>query len=758
MNQTPKNNLPPNPYKRSPIKKLEDLAGRARERKAIRYYLSLTASGDSPHLALIGQRGVGKTSLLNGAESIARELKLLPVRLDMNELKAKSPGRFWHDLYQTLALSMVKAGCWGGEHGTIYAELLRMIHSKQPGSLEKAVMQIPYVFSCYQGSIDDFECPDALVVNDFNACLTELQSKGFSGIALLIDEADCLGKNVPLLQMFRNIFQIVENCSLVLAGTEAVFPALSEVFSPIPRQFHRVDVKPFAQWFDTMDLVLRPLPRDLIDVISPTRDVLRELHELCGGAPDETQLYCHHMYRGVEDGSSPRMSLSPQVFREVLREYRANTPANVDAVLNAIERLPDKLLFQSKWLSRRALTLDENIRVSILIRELKRDKVLSAGEKSKVVSELTDGYRKLFEVGITEIDNCIRLAGAPLTAGFWKSFVEVEKRKRWSWDDDSFSEQLQHPITVAIGRSCGAVAHIETQFGNDAKQGLFNLRAGKPVNDVDESMGEMIVSALIANETKALNAADVSFHWESPAGRQSTQIRFFEPPGAELRQEDIEKWLHDYQALLDRNEISCTRTGFARWKLPTANELHRLGFISGDFIPRVFGPTQREQAVEKFEKGDVQGCAEVFATMLKDKEDHAIRNNLGFCQILSGDVANGLQNVSKAIEGEYEPLYELNKGVATFLLGDSETAKQSLRNALKKLHAPESKYSSDAAYVLLVDPAEKKTGAHPDLPVDAAILINLFRMGGLTRDELEADLMQYYPETGQTLLATFGGP
>jgi hypothetical protein len=93
---------------------LEDLAGRAREKKTMRYYLNLTASGDSPHLALIGQRGVGKTSLLNGADAIARDLKLLPIRLDMNELKAKSPGRFWNDLYQTLALSMAKAGCWGG--------------------------------------------------------------------------------------------------------------------------------------------------------------------------------------------------------------------------------------------------------------------------------------------------------------------------------------------------------------------------------------------------------------------------------------------------------------------------------------------------------------------------------------------------------------------------------------------------------------------------------------------------------------------
>jgi hypothetical protein len=85
-------------------------------------------------LALIGQRGVGKTSLLNGAESIAKDLKLLPVRLDMNEQKANSQWIFWHDLYQTLALAMAKAGCWGGVQGSIYAELLRMIYARQPGN------------------------------------------------------------------------------------------------------------------------------------------------------------------------------------------------------------------------------------------------------------------------------------------------------------------------------------------------------------------------------------------------------------------------------------------------------------------------------------------------------------------------------------------------------------------------------------------------------------------------------------------------
>jgi len=754
MSQANKTALPPNPYKLKPIKRLEDLAGRARERKAIRYYLNLTATGDSPHLALIGQRGVGKTSLLNGAEAIARELKLLPVRLDMNEQKAKSPGRFWHDLYQSLALSMVKAGCWGGEQGTIYAELLRMLHARQPGSLEKAVIQIPFVFSCHQGSIDTFECPDALVVSDFNACLLELQSKGFSGIALLIDEADCIGKNVPLLQMFRNIFQTVERCSLVLAGTEAVFPALSEVFSPIPRQFHRIDVKPFARWSDTMELVLRPIPKELFETVAPKGGVLRELHELCSGAPDEIQLYCHHMYRSVEDGSSERMNLSPQVFREVLRAYRSNSSsANVDAVLNAIERLPDDLLFQAKWLSRRRLTLEENIRVSVLMRELKQDIPLSPEERTEIATRMATGYRKLFEAGIIEIDNCIRLAGAPLSAGFWKSYVEVEKGKRWSWDDDSFAENLRQPITRAIGKACGAVTHFETHNGDNAKHALANLRCGKIVKDVDESMGEMIFTAVVAREHKATHAVDVAFQWESPAGRQTTQMRFLEKVDAEMRQDEIQKWLDAHKAMLAANEISFVTIGFERWELPSSEELHRLGYIAGYRVPDAFGPPLGEQAVAKFGSGDVKGCREIFARMLVDKDDPEIRNNLAFCQIVTGDFPDGLENATKAVAGDYYPLYELNKGVASCLLGDTEGAKASLRNALNEQRARGAKYYSDAAFLLVLEPDLKRAGAQPDLLVEVAILMNLWRMGDLPRGELEADLTRLVPEKATALLA-----
>jgi len=755
MNQVTKPKLPPNPYTRSPIKKRKDLAGRAREQKMIRYYLSLTASGQSPHLALIGQRGVGKTSLLNGAESIAKDLKLLSVRLDMNELKAKSPGRFWHDLYQTLCLSMVRAGCWGGIQGPIYAELLRMMHARQPGSIEKAVIQIPYVFSCNQGSIDSFECPDALVVNDFEACLTELQSKGLTGIVLLIDEADCLGRNVPLLQMFRNIFQVVERCSLLLAGTEAVFPALSEVFSPIPRQFHRVEVKPFSSWSDTRELVLRPIPKDILETVVPEDDVMQELHELCSGAPDEVQLYCHHMYRSVEDGTSARMALSPLVFREVLREYRSNTPPNVDAVLNAIERLPDKFLYESQWVSRRTLTLEENIHSTVLQRELELNKTISADERSEITRELTDGYRKLFDAGITETDNCIRLAGAPLTAGFWKSFVEVERHKRWIWNDDSFADNLHWPIMNAVARACDAFGQIYISQARDAVIALQALRDGRVPPEFDEGMDEMIVSALVARDIKITHVADVAFQIDSPAGRQTLQCRFLQKPGQELLREQFQKWIENHQALLGENGIAIIVTDYTRWELPSSNELHRLGRISEHGIPDVFGPPEAKQAVTLFGNGDIQGCMTIFRRMLADKESAETRNNLAFCQLLTGDIAIGLKNATKAVVTEYEPLYELNKGIGEFLQGDLDTAKASLHSALQQLHAPGSKCNAPGPlYVLVLEPTERKAGFHAGLPVDAAILINLYRMGEFDRIELEKELVKLYPDKAPNWLAT----
>ena len=556
--------------------------------------------------------------------------------------------------------------------------------------------------------------------------------------------------------MFRNIFQTVERCSLLLAGTEAVFPALSDVFSPIPRQFHRIDVKPFVRWSDTRELVLNPIKEEIFNSIVPKSNVIQELHELCGGAPDEVQLYCHHMYRSVEDGSSKRMSLAPQVFREVLREYRSNSSANADSVIAAIERLPDKLLFESKWVSRRKLTLEENIRVSILARELNRKQALPPEEKAQIRTEQVEGYQTLFNAGIIEINNVIRLAGAPLTAGFWKSFVEVERGKRWTWDDDSYPEDILFFVSVAMVEQCGALGELNISPCQDAIVALKTLRAGDVPGEFDEGMGEMITTCLFARDEKSTHVADVALQIISPAGKHNFHCRFLEKPDNELLADGFQSWIESNRSILKGNEISVSLVNFNRWMLPSEIELHRLGRISGYRIPSVFGLTEAERAVSLFAEGDLPGCMDTFSRMLRDKEAAYIRNNLAFCQLLAGDVKQCLENASKAVavELEYMPLFEMNKGIAEFLLGKSDEAKKSLHNALKKLSEMDSEHN-EANYVLVLESGGQAAKPRAELQLDVAILINLWRMGDLSREQLESRLVSISQEKAPRWLADF---
>src|SRR5450432_1305185 len=115
-------------------------------------------------------------------------------------------------------------------------------------------------------------------------------------------------------------------------------------------------------------------------------------------------------------------------------------------------------------------------------------------------------------------------------------------------------------------------------------------------------------------------------------------MRFLEKSGAEMRQEDIQKWLDTHKAMLTANEISVVVKGFERWELPSSEELHRLGRISGYPIPEAFGPSEHQRAVNLFANGDVKDCIATFSRMLLDKETADTLSNLAFCQILTGDI------------------------------------------------------------------------------------------------------------------------
>lgn len=747
--------LPPNPYTLQPVRNRNALAGRSEELRKIEYYLSLLSQGQSHHLALIGDRGVGKTSLLNAAESIARDCNLLPIRVDLNEQKAKAPGPFWMEVYAALLVQIGRIGCWGGAQGEIYSALFTMIHARQTVSLDKAVLQFPYAAATYQGDLENLFCSDSLLLNDFDVLQDELSRQNLRGIVLLIDEADCLGANLPLIQMFRNVFQRNQSTCVVLAGTDSVFPTLSEVFSPIPRQFHRISVKPFAHRNQTLELIRKPLETEehTTRSVAPDRDTINELHELCAGDPAELQLYCHHMYRLLEHQfavgkSGGKMSLSPAVFREILKEYRASAPSNADAVLNAIEALPNELLYKTRWLRRRRLSIDQNANIRILQCELKSSSILDESERAEIRTDTEAKYEQLYLAGVTVDRDTLSLKAAPLSAGFWKSFVATEKEGSWSWDDDSYESAQEELLGFCLAVETQAKFSRPGTEDGDFADTLEALRRSEPIGDVFPPEVHFFASLVqvVDEEHREQTIVDATVEFRVDGRVIERKFSYDDIDEDEVRLR-IEKCIEGRRDVLCAHDVGIEITRIDAFDIPTHDELRRLAYVSGVYLPvEHFGPPLMVMAMEYHDAGEYDKAADTFLSMLRDRDVSHIRNNAAYCLTMAGRFGEAIDIYEAATTNRERSsaLWIHNIGLLKHLTGDPENGVTALRKALETALLQE-KDDLSAYCMMILNKDGTRVSSVQGMPVDAGILINLCILGDLSRDSILERLTQRYP-------------
>ena len=742
--------IAPNPYSRQPVKQRRGLADRRIETDRIEYYLGLTLAGHSPHIALIGERGVGKTSLLNAAQTIADEKGLLTVRIDLNEDKASSPGRFWYDFYSTLLLAAGRAGCWGGSHGEIYRALFAMIHMGQPAPIDMTVLQFPQIFAHHLSNLDAVNCVDALIVQDLQTVLDEA-TKGLNlrGLAILIDEADCIGTNVSLLQMFRNIFQRIDSVALVLAGTDAIFPRISEVFSPIPRQFHRISVEAFGSWADTWNLVCAPLDDE---TMYPNVETAVELHDLCGGDPAELQLYCHHMYTEIESGSTDKMSLQPRVFRRVMREYQETAPPSNDEVFAAIEGLPDSLLFESRWLRRERISCEQNVEIEWLEAELRAGEALGGSEAAEVAARVRDSYRALHAAGAITSADRFQLVGGAVAAGYWKSYVEVERSKRWFWNKSGYTDLVTHSVVRALANGTDAVVIRTPALADhvDAIAALRCLRAGGRVSKLAAVDVYPIVRVAIAGADSGISATAVDLKLVVGVGGASTVLRLSyltAVDGSQVRT-TVESWVESHLEVLERRKASVEVGEVEDWTVPSSEELQWLVHISeAPALPeKYFGPSVGMRALHKFDEGDVAAAADLFRQMIWYREDAFLRNNYAYCLLVLGEYNEAGSVLEQIPSKDANYMVRHNIAVQEILSGSVQSGVTRLELLWKEVQEERVREKLDAYSMLTLGAGLDTVTSRAELPVDAAVVLNLVTLGRLGRADAVLALEEQYPE------------
>jgi hypothetical protein len=164
-------------------------------------------------------------------------------------------------------------------------------------------------------------------------------------IILLFDEGNILAQSRVLLQKLRTIFMNTPGFMLVMTGTPDLFPVMDDVFSPIVRQFKKINVGEFRNVEDTGECINKPLEKlDINFKAILTNSDVQEIHKLSGGRPYEIQLICHMLFRRLQLRRADNMKLDFSVLEEVRRELETWQDITSRPILTKVRNLSKKQL------------------------------------------------------------------------------------------------------------------------------------------------------------------------------------------------------------------------------------------------------------------------------------------------------------------------------------------------------------------------------------------------------------------------------
>lgn len=226
----------PNPFNPFGPANPEQFAGRSVEVQELTRRLNSTVAGTPQNSAIMGERGIGKTSLLRKFQEIAHSQKCIVARVDLY------PGI--EDLEELLVHlhEELRKRC------VSYYGLLGERFETVRSFLENYSVTLPVI----GGGIERIQ--QRSLETSFRDRLFTIWSKvreKAAAIVLMIDEAEKLTQISGALEYLRNTFSRLREDGalycLIISGKTGLFQAVAEAFSPLERFFQPITLMPFTE-------------------------------------------------------------------------------------------------------------------------------------------------------------------------------------------------------------------------------------------------------------------------------------------------------------------------------------------------------------------------------------------------------------------------------------------------------------------------------------------------------------------------------
>jgi hypothetical protein len=284
---------------------------------------------------VLGGRGSGKTSFLN---EVRRELSIRKIpntKISLDEGMVKQGNEML--FIQNLLTELVKAS---QSSGLIETSLATKVIDVLTGALNKVeeigidVAGFNLVAKASKELVSS-QFPYTVLRDGLVDFLNLIEKNGSDktarGAILLLDEGDILTLNRNLLQILRNVFQETPRIGLVVSASNKILSQVSDVFSPIPRFFRKIELGPYPADSIVYDAIKGPLELTTkqlaqqgieLDVIHRSFD--RIVAQISGQMPMEINMLCHFAFDlGTRRPSIERdgkMSIYMRADRELFDE------------------------------------------------------------------------------------------------------------------------------------------------------------------------------------------------------------------------------------------------------------------------------------------------------------------------------------------------------------------------------------------------------------------------------------------------------
>lgn len=358
-----------NPYDWiNPLNDPDLFAGRREELATMEEQLSRLAGAKPiiPMVAIIGERRVGKTSVLRRTQGICQQHGIKSVSASVSNVMVADPWEFWHEVFSQLILAARDAGIRvppdTEQHMGFSTRTTEASSRAALGEIHD--LWFPPAYAARQSVAP----ADYIIAHDLTAFIEACVQAGHQGLVLILDEAHLLGSAQGIKQQIRHAVQETDRCGVVFAGEPQLGRMFTAADEPFFGQARVVPLKNFTNPDDVAECALLPLSDDERRLMSPmTVDYLARLSQ---GKPNQIRLICYSICNRYLKGQQTDLNITIDVLDDVIEVVQeAFQEAELRNLVDIVRRLVSvelELLYNMtrypNWSKGDVVNLDESFR------------------------------------------------------------------------------------------------------------------------------------------------------------------------------------------------------------------------------------------------------------------------------------------------------------------------------------------------------------------------------------------------------------